>query len=458
MPPPPPAEATAGPAFRVAVYGNAAEYADLVPRAPDLECVFAKPGADPRDGASDLRASFFVLDLDYLGDRLDPVLSALDQPGGGPPVVATTRDPSADAAVHVLKAGARDYFVLPRDAARLSSAIDSARRTWRDHPAASDADPVQPLEIVGRSQSMEAVRAAVEAAARAGDQPVLLRGDPGTGKEHIARALHERSARRDRPFIAMDCAAGGARLERELFGSDGAGGGAGWLERAEGGTMLLDDVADLPLALQDGVLEALEAGSFRRLGGSRDLPLQTRLVAGTERDLERASAEGQFRPLLLERLSALAIDLPQLEARGDDALLLAELFLVRAAERHGGTPRRLSAEARERIRAGPWPGNVRELKETVERAGRRGDPAEIGPDELAPAGPPAAGPVSGRLVIDVPPAGLTFEEYERRIVRYALERHGWNRSRAARELSVSRPRLLRKIEKYGLRPERRPRL
>ena len=450
--------------FRVAVFGSAAEYADLVPSSPDLECLFLKPGIE---GARiEPVPSFVLIDLDYMGgdvDRALPTLNALDPV---PTIVAVTREPSADAAVRVLTGGAKDYCVLPRDRDKLVAVIDRSRRAWRRSQAPTNgrdggghsAHHGFP-DIIARSESMQQVLNVVRKVIESGARTVLIRGDTGTGKELVARAIHYQSARGDQPFIEVNCTAiPDTLLEAELFGyeagafTDAKTAKKGLLQLADQGTLFLDELGDMSLNLQGKLLRAIEEKRFRRLGGTAEIAVSMRIIAATSRNLEQAIAQGLFRSDLYYRLNVVAVEVPPLRERGSDVDLLAEHFAARYSEQYGKPLRPISDAAKSFLRGYGWPGNVRELKNAIERAVLLSEGPIIEHDDVAPAVGRRRLPVDDhdRFVIDLPPEGLPFEEYERRIIRHSLERNGWNRSHTARELGISRPRLLRKIGKYQL--------
>jgi transcriptional regulator with GAF, ATPase, and Fis domain len=312
--------------------------------------------------------------------------------------------------------------------------------------------------VVGRSAAMQVVYDVVVRAA-ATDATVLLTGETGTGKGLIARAIHVNSARRDAPFVAVDCTTLPAGLvESELFGHErGAYTGAdarviGKVEAAAGGTLFLDEIGELPLELQGKLLRFVQERRFERVGGRDTLEADVRLVAATNRDLAAMVRAGRFRSDLFYRLRVVEIDLPPLRARGaDDVVSLAEHFAVTFARRYARPVVRFSDDARAALIAHPWPGNVRELEHAIERAVvlatgdtidedalALGDAPDLEPDD----GPAAATPAPDDRVIALP-AGLPLDEIERRYAREAVARAGGNQSAAARALGISRNKLAR---------------
>jgi DNA-binding NtrC family response regulator len=455
------------PTFRVAVYGSAAEYDELVPEAPDLECLFLKPGADPERARLEPAPAFVLLDLDYLGGEIERVLPSLNALEPPPTIIAVTREPSTDDAVRVMRGGAKDYCILPRDRDKVVGEIEQLRKAWRrrqpngrvsrDHPITLPGFP----DIIARCEPMRHVLDVVRRVIESGARTTLIRGETGTGKELIARAIHYQSAQGEQPFIEVNCTAiPETLLEAELFGyeagafTDAKSAKKGLLQLADGGTLFLDELGDMSLNLQGKLLRAIEEKRFRRVGGTAEIAVSMRIIGATSRNLEEAISQGLFRSDLYYRLNVVSIDLPPLRERADDVVLLAEHFSARYAEQYGKSLRPLSQEAKRFLTTYPWPGNIRELKNTIERAVLLSDGPAIDLRDVAPAvgrRRPSNGDLD-QLVIDLPSEGLSFEEYERRIIAHTLRRNRWNRSHTARELGISRPRLLRKIEKFGLSP------
>ena len=317
--------------------------------------------------------------------------------------------------------------------------------------------------VIGRSPAMAAVYEMIVKAAQT-DATVLLHGETGTGKGLLARAIHVNSARREAPFVHVDCTTLPAALvESELFGHErGAYTGAdsrvlGKVEAANGGTLFLDEIGELPLLLQSKLLRFVQDRQFERVGGRDTLTADVRLVAATNRDLEAMSAQGQFRSDLFFRLRVVEIVIPALRERGgDDITDLAEHFVQQFARRYRKGSLRLSDSARLALVTYPWPGNVRELENTIERAVVLASGPSIGGKDLAlearktsQIGIPVAViqaaqsqvmPVAEGITL---PTGLSLEEAERRYARAILEREDNNQSAAARALGISRNKLSR---------------
>jgi len=391
-------------------------------------------------------------------------------------VVMITAHGSEKLAVEAMKAGAEDYVPKPFDNDELRLVVDRAlerTRLAREHRML--------LERVGREHGFErligtgaAMRSVFETIQKVAetDLTVLVRGESGTGKELVAEALHHRSPRRDRPFVAVNCAAISRELvESELFGHEkGAFTGAdarrtGRFEAADGGTIFLDEIGDMPLETQAKVLRVLQERALERVGGTRRIDVDVRIVAATHRDLEQEVAAGRFREDLYYRLRVVEIGLPPLRERAEDVPALAQRFLREVCERLGRPPRALSGEALAALARHPWPGNVRELRNVLEQAAVLAPGDAIGAEDLGLR--PASGlPGSGRAgtapgVPHAAPGDVPFAEarrraneaFERAFLLDALRAHDGNVSRTAESIGMVRQSLQQKIRDLGLREE-----
>jgi transcriptional regulator with PAS, ATPase and Fis domain len=291
--------------------------------------------------------------------------------------------------------------------------------------------------------------------ARAADSvvPVLITGESGTGKELVARALHRNSQRAARPFVAINCGAiADTLLESELFGhtrgafTGAVGDAKGIFEQAQGGTVFLDEIGETSPALQVKLLRVLEEGEVRPVGGSRPIKVDNRVVAATNRDLERAAAEQQFRADLFYRLSVIVIRLPPLRERRDDIPLLIAAFL-KAAGKRVGRQIELSSGALDVLLSYDWPGNVRQLENTIERIVLFSRGSVVGADDVPSALQSIRRDTPAGLFEDLP----SLEELERRYLEHVLRAVGRNRTRAADVLGIDRRTLYRMAERFGIK-------
>jgi two-component system response regulator AtoC len=318
--------------------------------------------------------------------------------------------------------------------------------------------------IFGCSSRMLAIRQKVDKIAQA-SVPVLIHGDSGTGKDVMARHIHARSAVAAGPFVRVNCAAiPGALLESELFGYEkGAFTGThnskpGRVEAADGGTLFLDGIDEIPLGLQAKLLQFLQDGHFSHIGGQEEISVSTRLICSAHTSLERKAAAGNFRDDLYYRINVVSLELPPLRARAEDIADLVAYFLERHQKRHNITARTISANLLHLLEKHPWPGNIRELENLVERYVILGSEEAVSVEllhwdrtNLSPE-VPTRGPIQLKKV-----TRQAVRELERKIILNVLEEHRWNRKRAASELKISYRALLYKIRQAGLPPKRSPR-
>ena len=379
-------------------------------------------------------------------------LELLKQEGIDIPLIMLTGYASIEHAVEAIKAGAIDYITKPVDAQQLELAIEQALKvvTLRRENESLRREVMsfrQEQVIWGESQAVKRALAEVSMAAPT-RATVLLLGESGTGKELFARAVHEQSDRRDRPFIKINCAAiPDGLIESALFGHEkGAFTGAikrveGAFERANHGTLLLDEISEMRLDLQAKLLRVLQQQEFERVGGDAAIKVDARVIATSNRDLATEAAEGRFRQDLYFRLSVVPITIPPLRERASDIPLLAMRFAVRAAQEYKKDVKGISPEAIEWLRAQPWPGNVRELQHLVERA------VILSPEPILPlhafAGSARLTPVTASQGVPIADDGqvilnsLNVAEAERRLIEAALARTEGNRTKAAELLGIS---------------------
>jgi two-component system response regulator AtoC len=390
-------------------------------------------------------------------------------------VIVMTAYTSVEGAVAAMKQGAFDYVAKPLDLDELWLTIQrawDAERTRGElaylRQRAGHTAPV--ASLLGTHPAMEEIRQRilqVAAADRLGDAgpTVLVTGETGTGKELAARAIHAAGPRAGGPFIEINCAAIPATLlEGELLGfergayTDARTSKPGLFEAADGGTLLLDEIGLLDVALQAKLLKVIEDRAVRRLGALASRRVDVRIVAATNRDLEPALREGTFRADLLYRLRVLTVDMPPLRGRADDIWLLAQHTLERVRERYGLGETRWAPSARDALVSYPWPGNVRELIHVVERAALLYPGQALGAEILGldvTRGAPVAVTRDG-VAVDFSRGPIELEAVERRLIEQALRYTGWHRARAAELLGLSRETLRYRIEKFRLGSERQP--
>jgi DNA-binding NtrC family response regulator len=397
------------------------------------------------------------------------------------PVIIMTAHGTIEGAVEAVKLGAFDYLKKPVDLEELRLLADRARETsqlkqelsyYRRRDAGRDASLAG---VIGESPAIQAVlEQARQIAALDETPPVLITGETGTGKGLVARTIHGSSPRAARPFIEVNCTALPATLmEAELFGhergafTDAKESRMGLFEAADGGFLFLDEVGDVELSLQGKLLKAVEERTVRRVGGIRDRQIDVRILAATNRDLERDAQRDRFRRDLYFRLAVIILYLPPLRERGGDVLVLAQHYLTQFNAKYGKQVRQLDPRARDLLVAYPWPGNVRELSHVIERAvlWSRGptldaehlsltipEAAETAerPAERAPAAPAEPAPRGAATATSLPPPGMDLERWERAMIEQALRECDGNQTRAAQRLGISRDTLRYRLKKYGI--------
>jgi two-component system response regulator HydG len=373
-------------------------------------------------------------------------------------VIVVTADASQAAAVGAIRAGAYDFITKPVDMGLLSVTIGRAlqhvelrQEVKRLRQAVVETQRFGPL--IGESAAMKRVFDLISRVAES-DASVLIVGESGTGKELIARALHERSARREGRFLAIDCAAmPPTLLESELFGhtrgafTDARTARVGLFEQASGGTLFLDEIGELPLEMQPKLLRALQERRVRPIGGNAEVSFDVRLVAATNRDLELEVEQKRFREDLYYRINVVRVDAPPLRERAGDVLLLGPHFISRFAARAGKEVRGIHAAAAEKLFSYEWPGNVRELENCMERAVALLRFEDVTIDDL-PERIQQYRADRQIFAADDPSSVLTLDELERRYIQRVLALVGGNKSRAADLLGLDRRTLYRRLERY----------
>jgi DNA-binding NtrC family response regulator len=373
------------------------------------------------------------------------------------PVVLMSGQPSLETAIKATRLGALDFVEKPVGLDRLLLTLRNALRLDRAERENRELKRYweEELALVGDSPPIRTLRSLIERAAPS-DVPILILGENGTGKELAARAIHDLSPRRGRAFVKMNCAAvPGELVESELFGHEkGAFSGAvaqrrGRFEQADGGTLLLDEIGDMPAAMQAKLLRALQDGEITRVGGSGELKVNVRVISATNRRMEAMLAEGRFREDLYYRISTLSLEVPALRERPQDIPALAAHFAAAACRRNQWRARRLSDEALDLLRRQPWRGNVRELKNVVERALilSGNDPLTAEDVRVAlPAPPPSPAPA-------IPTEGALrdlVDAFERDVIRERLKVTSGHVTNAAKSLGLERSHLYKKCKQLGI--------
>jgi two-component system response regulator HydG len=466
MPPKPSTVASAGPPIQVLVVDNDPAHAETMAdslRSIGFACTVATGG---RDAVSLLESSTFeivVTDLKMPDVGGLEVLAKCKELQPDAEVVLVTGHGTIESAVEAMQRGAFNYLLKPLDLKQLRAVVENAARS--QYLRRANAELHRRLDerfgfegVIGNSPQMQDVITKLQRIAPT-DATVLIQGDTGTGKELVAKAIHQNSPRKKRPFVALNCAALSEHiLESELFGhirgafTDASADRQGKFEYADGGTLFLDEVGDMPIPTQIKLLRVLESHEITRVGSNEPTKVNVRILSATNRDLGKAIADGTFREDLYHRLKVVTINLPRLADRREDIPLLVDYFVKEHSKRHQKTIRGISTAARRRLLAFDWPGNVRQLRNVIESMvvvdiDEVLDVDDL-PDELAPmAGEPVAAAGSDGLHQLV---GKPMSEIERLFIAETLRITAGNREEAATMLGIGERTLYRKIKEYGL--------
>ncbi len=405
------------------------------------------------------QADLVLTDLRLPGMDGVALLSALQRQNSRTPVILMTAFGTVEAAVEAMKSGAADFILKPFSLDHLMTVIEKAleMRALRDENEKLREELGQRYQfdnIIGRSPAMQEIFATVARVAPT-RATVLLCGESGVGKDLIARAIHHHSPRSSRPFVKINCTALPENLmESELFGYEkGAFTGAnttkpGKFEQADTGTVFLDEIGDVPPAIQVKLLRVLQEREFERLGSNKTRHIDVRVLAATNVDLRAALEEGRFREDLYYRLNVMPINIPPLRERKEDIPFLAEHFVAKLSREIVSRAHAISEAAIQKLMTYHWPGNVRELENVIERSlvlagGDTLEPADIRLDSA----PRAPLPATSEYGV---PEGMTLDEYEQAIIRDALKRANGNKSQAARLLGLTRNALRYRLSQMGL--------
>jgi two-component system nitrogen regulation response regulator NtrX len=430
-------------------------------------CRLARDSDEALKLIEERRPHLVILDIWLQGSRLDglEVLSFIKRVHPDLPVVIISGHGNIETAVTAIKRGAYDYIEKPFKSDRLilvtMRALEASqlRREVKQLRERS----TQSAEMIGRSPAINQLRAQIDRVAPTNSR-VLIRGSSGSGKELAARVLHSKSNRADGPFVVLNAAAMVPdRVEEELFGTEDRTGGprkVGALEEGHGGTLYIDEVADMPLETQGKILRVLVEQKFLRLGGSQKVSVDVRIISSTSRDLEREMAEGRFREDLYHRLNVVPLRVPSLAERREDIPELIQYFVKQIAQTSGLAPRRIGEDAIAVLQAHDWPGNVRELRNNIERLMilSGGDPdavitADMLPEEIGSNVPlPVNGGAEHLMSL---PLREAREIFEREYLLAQINRFGGNISRTAEFVGMERSALHRKLRALGVSSDQR---
>ncbi|ACT50987.1 two component, sigma54 specific, transcriptional regulator, Fis family [Methylovorus glucosotrophus SIP3-4] len=432
------------------------------------ECEHAESIADGRALARQFAPDLALLDMRLPDGNGLELLS--DLVAKGVAVIVLTAHGDVMDAVNAMKQGATDYIKKPVDLEELLLAIEKAENATNlkrqlDYSRQRNSHETENIEMLGESAPIQAIRTQVERIAQlvsveAAPPTILISGETGTGKDVVARLLHQSCKNSDRPFVHVDCASLPSELiENELFGHEkGAFTSAqnarcGLIEAAEDGTLFLDEIGELPLTLQAKLLNVLERRVVRRIGSTKERPVLARFIAATNRDLQQMVIDGRFRSDLFYRLNVLSLNMPPLRDRGSDVLLLAQHFATHTERRYGLEKRVFSPEVTEMLMRYRWPGNVRELRHQISRAVLLSKTAQIRLQDVAlPVELVANVKLTTTATEDVAAATrMTLDAAEKLMIEKTLEQTHFNISEAARQLGITRMAMRYRMEKHGIR-------
>jgi two-component system nitrogen regulation response regulator GlnG len=458
---------------------------------PGIHLTTASSGEEALQLVPSLQPDLVIMDIRMAGMSGLDTLRKLRERDARVPVIMMTAYGTTQAAIEAMKLGAYDYLLKPFDVPKLKQIIFEALKSARAMKQVVSYQPLLESEdydqgIVGRCEGMQNVFKLIGQLAGS-DATALITGESGTGKELVARAIYSHSRRAQQPFLAINCAAiPESLLESELFGHErGAFTGAttqriGRFEQCNLGTLFLDEIGDMTVATQTKILRVLQSGTFERVGGSQPIQVDVRVIAATNKPLETAVAQKQFREDLFYRLNVVRIALPPLRERGDDVRLLVDYFLRKFAREHGRPGWNLAADTLALLQHHSWPGNVRELENAIRRALVVAKSAVILPTDLPPeiagrsplaapsatvAGPPpAAGTAASGLTLPGLAQALfqharrdaklrLLPAVEKELIIQALRETRGNQVQAAKILGITRSTLRKRVVKFGIKQE-----
>ncbi|MBK1697859.1 nitrogen assimilation response regulator NtrX [Rhodovibrio salinarum] len=432
------------------------------------ECRTAGDSDQALEGIRNRRPSLVMLDIWLQNSAMDglEILQLLQREQPDLPVVMISGHGTIESAVWAIKEGAYDFIEKPFKTDRMLLVIERALEAARlkSENAELRLRAGTEAELIGHSQPVQTLQQAVQKVAPTGSR-VLVTGPAGAGKEVVARMLHRRSRRAAGPFVVLNCAIMHPdRLETELFGVEAeadqseGGGKVGQFERAHGGTLVLDEVADMPLETQGKIVRVLQDQSFQRVGGTKRVEVDVRVIASSNRDLEHLLEEGRFRQDLYYRLNVVPLRVPSLHERVEDVPALVSHFMTRAAKSAGLPPRLLSDDAMAALQAYSWPGNVRQLRNVIDwllimAPGDPQDPirADMLPPEIGSSAPAALRADAGGEIMSLP-LREARELFEKQYLEAQVLRFGGNISRTASFVGMERSALHRKLRSLGIQP------
>jgi two-component system, NtrC family, nitrogen regulation response regulator NtrX len=428
------------------------------------ECRTAGESASAFDAIKERRPNLLILDIWLEGSDLDgmEILERVHEEHASIPVVMISGHGNVETAVNAIKLGAYDFIEKPFKADRLvltvTRAVEAARLQRENDELRQRTSDV--TDLVGVSPSIRQLRSALEKVAPT-DSRVLISGPAGVGKEVFARQLHKQSFRASGPFVVLNCAAMTPdRVEMELFGQETTDADSprniGTLEMAHGGTLLLDEVSDMPLETQGKIVRVLQDQTFTRVGGEVPVNVDVRVIASTNRDMEAEMAGGNFRQDLFYRLNVVPIEIPPLRDRPDDIPALVDHFMQRSALISGVSPRTMSREAIAALQAYDWPGNVRQLRNAVDwilimAPGQADEPVTVEnlPPDIGAGSSASVGWEEGAKMMSLPLRDAR-ENFERQYLLAQISRFGGNVSRTAEFVGMERSALHRKLKSLGV--------
>ncbi|MEK7850913.1 MAG: sigma-54 dependent transcriptional regulator [Deltaproteobacteria bacterium] len=425
------------------------------------EILTASNGDEGLKKVMDESPDIVLLDIQLPGMDGISVLQKIREINKDSIVIMATAMDDLKVAVNAMRLGAYDYISKPFHIDDLTLTVNKAMETSRLRREVSTLKEERSRElgiekIIGVSAHVQEMLAMVKKISASEASTVLIQGESGTGKELIAKALHYESNRRDKPFMAINCSAVPENLlESELMGHEkGAFTDAktmrkGLFELADGGTVFLDEIGDMPLQMQTKLLRILEERSFRRVGGTKDIEVDVRIISATNKDLAKGVEDGSFRKDLYYRLQVIPLYLKSLRERKDDIIPLVNYFIAYFNKKFHKDVKKISPDAEKLIIEYAWPGNVRELKNVVERVMLLGDGDILTVEHLPVEMTTRAQEPAGAFTFKLPPEGIAIEEVERELLKQALDLTSYNQTKAAKKLGVGVDALRYRMKKFG---------